>query len=119
MGGVGVLLVLVKDDFLNIIDRDPEAGVLAPGLFKAVLKEFDVDQLADQWSGDRLDRHRLDLLFHFNGDNKRDLRLELGLPDQCVDYPVAIPGDDIVGRGPNKDRQVGRFFFPLDGRFSC
>ena len=107
MGNVGVFLVVLDQELVHVVERHPEAGMHAPGLFQPHLQELGVDQFADQRSGDGLDRAGLDGFFHVAADFLGGIAVDEGLAQQGVDDALAVPAGDVFLGGADEEGLVG------------
>lgn len=109
VGQVGVLLVLVEDELADVVQREAEAGVHAPGLLEAALHELCVDELADQRGREVREARGHDLPLHVEADRLGRVGVDVGLQHEGIDDALAVPVGDLLVGGADEERDVGRF----------
>ncbi len=87
VGYVRVLLVRMKDQVVDVVDRHTESGVHPPRSFQALFDQLCVDELPDQRGRHHLDARLHDQVLHAAADRHGRIPVDHRLPHQGVDYP--------------------------------
>ena len=109
VGQVSVFLVLVEDELADIVEREAEARVHAPGLLEAAFHQLRVDEFADQGGRQVREARGHDLPLHVEADRLGRVGVDVGLQHEGVDDALAVPVGDFLVGGPDEERDVGRF----------